>query len=170
VANAEQVLHSDTGGQGGVSAEQIGMSVEGMTCATCAVRIQKVLSRQAGVDNASVNFADNRATLRYRPDIVSLETLSGVVERLGYHLTPLTPQGGEAEDLNDLDRAAWRRRVILSWPLAFVVEILSLGFMHVTWGRIASLVLTVPVQFVADGRSSKRRWCGPGGSAPTWTP
>jgi heavy metal translocating P-type ATPase len=149
VAHVEQVPQSDTGGEAGISAEQIGMSVEGMTCATCAVRIQKVLSRQAGVDNASVNFADNRATLRYRPDTVSLETLSAVVERLGYHLTPLTPQGGEAEDLNDLDQAAWRRRVILSWPLAFVVEILSLGFMHVTWGRIASLVLTLPVQFVA---------------------
>ena len=149
MAQGEGVPQSDTGGEAGISAEQIGMSVEGMTCATCAVRIQRVLSRRAGVDNASVNFADNRATLRYRPDTVSLETLSEVVERLGYHLTPLTPQGGQAEDLNDVDQAAWRRRVILSWPLAFFVEILSLGFMHVTWGRIASLVLTVPVQFVA---------------------
>ncbi len=142
-------LHTDIDEETAISSEQIGMSVEGMTCTTCAVRIQRVLSRQAGVDQASVNFADNRAIVRYRPDTVSLETLSGIVERLGYHLTPLTPQGGEAEDLNELDQAAWRRRVILSWPLAFVVEILSLGFMHVTWGRIASLLLTVPVQFVA---------------------
>jgi copper chaperone CopZ len=75
VAHVEQVPQSDRGGEAGISAEQIGMSVEGMTCATCAVRIQKVLSRQAGVDNASVNFADNRATLRYRPETVSLERL-----------------------------------------------------------------------------------------------
>jgi cation-transporting ATPase V len=129
--------------------EQVGMSVEGMTCATCAVRIHKVLSRQPGVEQVNVNFADNRATLRYQPEKASLEALTAVVERLGYHLTPLTPQGGEVEDLNDLDRAAWRRRVLLSWPLALLVEILSLGFMHDTWGRVASLILTIPVQFVA---------------------
>ena len=147
MAKVDQEPHAAAADPSGISTEQ--MSVEGMTCATCAVRIQRVLSRQAGVDKVSVNFADNRASLRYRPEDVSLETLAGVVERLGYHLTPLTPQGGQVEDLNDLDKAAWRRRVILSWPLAFAVEILSLGFMHDTWGRVASLVLTLPVQFIA---------------------
>ena len=148
MAKTEEIL-PEPAEHPGTLTQQVGMSVEGMTCATCAVRIHKVLSRQPGVEQVNVNFADNRATLRFRPEEASLEVLSAVIERLGYHLTPLTPQGGETEDLNDLDRAAWRRRVLLSWPLALVVEVLSLGFMHDTWGRVASLILTIPVQFIA---------------------
>jgi len=136
-------------GQGSGIAEQVGLSVEGMTCATCAARIQKVLSRQSGVEEATVNFAGNRASVTYRPDAVSLDQLSAVVERLGYHLTPLTLHRLEVEDRNDLDQRSWWRRVVLSWPLALAVAVLSLGYMHHTWARVAAFALTVPVEFVA---------------------
>src|SRR5205807_6252831 len=97
---AESPIHAV--GQGNGIAEQVGLSVEGMTCATCAARIQKVLSRQPGVEAAIVNFAGNRASVTYRPDAVSLDQLSAVVERLGYHLTPLTLHRLALEDRNEL--------------------------------------------------------------------
>ncbi|MGB7860492.1 MAG: heavy metal-associated domain-containing protein, partial [Acidimicrobiia bacterium] len=41
--------------------------VDGMTCATCAVRIERVLARQEGVERASVNLAGASAAVRVRP-------------------------------------------------------------------------------------------------------
>ena len=46
---------------------QADFAVEGMTCGSCAARVQRVLSRQAGVERADVNLATARARVVYRP-------------------------------------------------------------------------------------------------------
>src|SRR5262245_23502769 len=48
-------------------AERVDLSVTGMTCAACARRIEKQLSKAPGVRHASVNFATSRATVEYDP-------------------------------------------------------------------------------------------------------
>jgi cation-transporting ATPase V len=128
--------------------EEIDLDVEGMTCASCAARIEKILSRQAGVERASVNFASNRASLAYRPQTVSLDELEAAVEEIGYRVAPGAP-GAEAENVHERDRRMWLRRVLLSWPLGLAVLFLSLFFADQTWARWSACALTIPVQFVA---------------------
>jgi copper-transporting P-type ATPase V len=121
--------------------------VEGMTCGSCAARIQRVLSRQPGVASAEVNFATNKA--RVDPDgAVAVGELQAAVERIGYRITPVT--GGPPSDGTATAEAAWRRRVLVAVPLALAVVALAVlpgGAMQQPWGRLAALVLATPVQF-----------------------
>lgn len=129
--------------------EEIELDVEGMTCASCAARVERVLNRQAGVASANINFATNRATVTFYPQSVSLDELSGAVEHIGYRIAPAAPEDVEAEDVHARDQRAWRGRVFLSWPLALAVLPLSLFYMDQSWARWTAFALTVPVQFVA---------------------
>ena len=57
--------------------------VEGMTCASCVARVEKALAGTPGVEDASVNFATEQASVRASPE-VTFDTLSAVVKKAGY--------------------------------------------------------------------------------------
>lgn len=52
--------------------ERRDLTVEGMTCASCALRIERTLERQPGVHEARVNFASGRANVAFDPGAVEL--------------------------------------------------------------------------------------------------
>ena len=124
------------------------LDIGGMTCAACAARVEKKLSRMDGVE-ASVNYATERATVRHRPD-VAVEDLVATVEATGYTAAPVgggDDDGGEEPD----DRAAspveeLRRRVLISAALTVPVLLMSmvppLQFRNWQW---LSLTLAAPV-------------------------
>jgi P-type Cu+ transporter len=60
------------------------IKVGGMSCATCAATIEKGLNRLPGVDQASVNFASEKATVSFDPDRVDQSKLIKTIEELGY--------------------------------------------------------------------------------------
>jgi cation-transporting ATPase V/Cu+-exporting ATPase len=126
-------------------------TVEGMTCGSCATRVQRILGRQPGVKSAYVNYATSgaRVVLDGRP--TELAALCAAVEQIGYGLTP-----AEASKPRDADQEeaaaerAWRHRVIVGWPLALAVGYLAMfsGALHAQpWVHWAEFVLTTPVQF-----------------------
>ncbi len=65
-------------------ATQVTLKIEGMTCASCAQRIQNTLAKLAGVREANVNFATERVTVSFDEGKVSVEDLVKAVEDLGY--------------------------------------------------------------------------------------
>src|SRR5918996_3540011 len=71
--------------------------VDGMTCATCALRIERILSRQEGVENASVNLAGATASVR-TDGSVDTHALSAAVDKIGYGLT-VHEAGEETRDV-----------------------------------------------------------------------
>lgn len=97
------------------------LAVDGMTCAACTGRVERVLKAQTGVAGAVANLATRRAEITlWEP--VSAETLAAVVTRAGYHAEPLeqsAPHDPKAEET-----ALWRQTLIaglLTAPV-FVVE------------------------------------------------
>jgi copper-transporting P-type ATPase V len=128
--------------------ERAELAVEGMHCASCAARVERVLSRQPGVAEAGVNFATHRASLAFDADTVSLPELKVAVERIGYRLGSPTADTGPGDE-DAAEARAWLRRVLLSWPLALAVMLLTFGFGEDGWARWAGLALAAPVQFVA---------------------
>jgi Cu+-exporting ATPase len=72
-------------------ATTVTLAVEGMTCASCALRIERGLKKLPGVAEASVNLATERATVRYDPAVTSLEQVLGKVDATGYRALPLMP-------------------------------------------------------------------------------
>jgi len=63
-------------------------NLEGMTCASCAMRIEKGLKKVPGVKDASVNFATEQATVTYDPFQTGIEQVVQKVEAVGYKATP----------------------------------------------------------------------------------
>jgi cation-transporting ATPase V len=127
--------------------------VEGMTCGSCAARVQSTLAEQPGVARAEVNFATARARIELDPGIATVDALQGAVERVGYGLSPaaeLSREVQDAEDVEEAARRAWLRRVLLAWPLGLAVlfvAVLSGGFGESAAGRWTQFALTTPVQF-----------------------
>ncbi len=64
--------------------ERVDLPITGMTCAACANRIEKKLSKQAGVEKATVNFATARATVSYYPNKIGVTDLIQTVKDVGY--------------------------------------------------------------------------------------
>ncbi|MGE0305138.1 MAG: heavy metal translocating P-type ATPase [Acidimicrobiia bacterium] len=129
------------------------LDISGMTCASCAARIERRLNKIDGV-SASVNYATERAEVRVTGG-VSTDELIAQVEAIGYHAT--TPQlvssqidkarpEGDVADPNDLATAALRQRLIISALLAAPVVALAmipaLQFDNWQW---LSLTLASPV-------------------------
>lgn len=58
--------------------------VEGMSCASCAASIEKVLNKMDGIESASVNFATETVSIAYDSDKVSFDDMEKKVEKIGY--------------------------------------------------------------------------------------
>src|SRR5258708_26949383 len=78
---------ADTSAPQGVATAHL--ALEGMTCASCALRIEKGLKKVPGVADASVNLASERATVQYDPMAASVDDLLKKVDAVGYKASPL---------------------------------------------------------------------------------
>ena len=148
------------------------LALEGMTCASCAMRIEKGLKKVPGVRNASVNLATEQAAVTYDPAQTNLEQMVRSVEAVGYKATPQvsptqeTMPLGTAANLSDApgtpaaspfqedeqskrkraEIVRKRNRLILGIALSLPVVILSMFFMNRFPGEnFLLLVLTTPV-------------------------
>src|SRR5436190_19595392 len=77
------------------------LALEGMTCASCAMRIEKGLKKIPGVQDVSVNFATEQATVTYVPIETNVEQMKQKVEALGYlarlHVPPAASKGATSD-------------------------------------------------------------------------
>ncbi len=103
------------------------LPIEGMTCASCANRIERRLNELDGV-HASVNFALERAAVDYDADAIAPEALLDAVEAAGYRATlPAAPAAPEAaEDAAGAETATLLRRLLISGALAVPTILLSM--------------------------------------------
>jgi len=145
--------------------DRLELPISGMTCASCANRIERKLNKLEGV-SASVNYATERATVEYDPAVVDPQQLVETVEAAGYRATLPAPaharahvdhHAGHSEGAqraaeagghhhHDDDPADLRRRVIagaaLSLPVLVLAMIPPLQFDNWQW---LSLQLATPV-------------------------
>ena len=126
---------------------QLELEVGGMTCASCAMRIEKKLNKLPGVE-ATVNYATEKARVRF-PDDVTTDALIAQVEAAGY-TAALPPEPGQADAAAEVAAAdpaqALRTRFLVSAALTLPVLVLAMApalqFDHWQW---LSLTLASPV-------------------------
>jgi P-type Cu+ transporter len=148
------------------------LTLEGMTCASCAMRIEKGLKKVPGIKDASVNLATEQATVTYDPAQTNLEQMVQKVEAVGYKAFPQvsSPQKPVQEEtasdlsgtteipvvsISQADEQGRRKQaeirhkrnlLMLGIVLPVPVVILSMFFMNRFPGENALLlVLTTPV-------------------------
>jgi P-type Cu+ transporter len=105
---------------------QTTLTVSGMTCASCAARIEKKLNKVDGV-TASVNYATGKAAVEY-PSTTPVNDLVAVVEGLGYGAQVPVRDAAATDGSDDdaLDAAEWRRRLIVTATLSIPVMVMSM--------------------------------------------
>jgi len=115
------------------------LDIEGMTCSSCAARVERNLNRIPGVE-ATVNFATERATVQLPPGATISDAIAAV-EATGYSAREHAPDVHLGADTRDL-----RRRlsvaVTLTIPVLLMAMVMPLQFPGWQW---VSLVLTIPV-------------------------
>ena len=119
---------------------RVDLALEGMTCASCATRIERKLNKLEGVD-AAVNYATEQAAVRYDPKRVAVADLIGAVEAAGYHARLAT----EAAEDEDRARTLRTRLVVaaaLTAPLTLLAMVSPLQFAGWEWLAFA---LATPV-------------------------
>ena len=104
--------------------EHVEVPIAGMTCASCANRIERRLNKLEGV-SATVNYATEKASVDYDPDAVSTDQLVGAVEAAGYQAV-LPSAAGEPEAAESDETAPLRRRLAISAALTIPVLALSM--------------------------------------------
>ena len=130
--------------------EAVTLSIGGMTCASCAMRIEKKLNKIDGV-SATVNYATEQASVQAPPN-VSVDDLIATVESAGYSAAqrPQATPNATAEGATDADRdpqlASLRTRLIVSAGLAVPVIVLAMipALQFDGWQWV-SLLLATPV-------------------------
>lgn len=70
--------------------DTVQLPISDMSCAVCAQRVEKALGQVAGVEQASVNFATEKAQVTFDPDSVTVATLVDTVRSAGYDVPAVT--------------------------------------------------------------------------------
>jgi Cu+-exporting ATPase len=143
----------------GIAAAKVELPITGMTCANCAMNIERTLNKKVpGVVQASVNFASERAAVQYLANLTSVEEIIAAIRQAGYDAIP-PEETGEAEDIEQRARRAeiaeQTRKFIVGllftlplflWSMARDFGLLG-AWSHALWVNWAFWALATPVQF-----------------------
>jgi Cu+-exporting ATPase len=146
---AVEAAVSDAGYQ--VAEQSFELAVGGMTCASCAGRVEKALRNVPGVIEASVNLATERAAVRGVRGVVDVATLTAAVEKAGYEASVVSdPAQVHASEQGP---AWWPVAVaaVLSLPLLLPMLVEPFG-VHVMPPPWVQWLLATPVQFWLGAR------------------
>ncbi|MDX3501008.1 heavy metal translocating P-type ATPase [Streptomyces sp. ATCC51928] len=175
-AHSATTAGTATGSEAGTTAVEL--AIGGMTCASCAARIEKKLNRMNGVE-ATVNYATEKAKVTYQGAEVSVDDLIATVEATGYTARPPAPPappassggngtetagaagtaGPAAESAEDDGLTTLRQRlvtaVLLSVPVIAMAMVPALQFDYWQW---LSLTLAAPVVTYAAWPFHRAAW------------
>ena len=121
--------------------------VTNLSCANCALGVEKKLNQQRGVKSAQVNFASNIATIDYDPSQTDPEALRDAVRSIGYDMIV---EGDEEDLLIKQERETEKRyrkvkrNTILSWLFSLLIMAISMSHLH-GWFDYIQLALAIPV-------------------------
>ena len=130
------------------TAESITFDVEGMTCASCALRIERVLGKQEGVESAIVNYAGHEARAEVGPE-VDIEVLKAAVAKIGYSIDEVK-EGVERTTVTEryAEEVGYQRRNVIGAAFLTVPVFLLAQFgPDARWSEYLQALLTTGVLF-----------------------
>src|ERR1035437_3571159 len=110
--------------------ETLSLPVEGMTCASCVVRVENTLKKLEGIENVNVNLATEKVTFTYDHTKADLDKISEAVDNAGYKMIIPSNTTGESVSESSLENDQSKRYKELKSNFIF------------------SLILTIPVMII----------------------
>jgi len=153
-----------------IKGERVDLPIDGMTCAACASRIERVVSKLPGVRSAHVNFATRVATVVYVQSQISIEQIRERIARLGYVANTTSVKSTGREERFDAENSEEGRRMRrLAVAAALTLPLLVIAMSHGTivvfhdrppgpWMNWIQFALATPVVV----------WCGAGFFERAW--
>lgn len=123
--------------------------VLGMSCASCAARVDKTLNVLPGVYQATVNYATAVAQVEYNPEVCSDATLQSAVQDAGYDLLVDTGEdvADKAEEIRLTRYRKIKRRTVAALLLSLPIMIISMFFEDISSLKYVLWILATPVVF-----------------------
>lgn len=147
-----------------VPPREMEIAIEGMTCASCAGRVEKALGGVPGVAGASVNLGTETALVRYLPGVAGVADLVAAVNRAGYGAAPVTDEakalaGEEAKAAAKARRDFVTVAVSLGLTAPFIVQ-MAAGWLgaDIMLPAVVQLALASAVQFGTGLRFYRPAW------------
>lgn len=133
--------------------------VLGMSCASCAARVNKALSSQYGVYEANVNYASASVQVIYNPDECSASTLKLAVQNAGYDLLTETEEDRDSADSRyENEYRKLRRQTISAIIFTIPVILISMFFIDIDYMKYVVWILSTIVLFCFGHRFYVNAW------------
>lgn len=148
----------------GVIKDKTELMLIGMSCASCAAKIEKTLNKLEGVYHATVNLATENATVEYNTDVLDVSTMIKAIRDIGYDAKEKVENGEDAErQEREKEITKTRNLVIISSILTIPLLIsMVLKWFKVPGGILDSpwfqITLSTPVQFIIGFRYYRGAW------------
>ncbi len=115
--------------------KEVSIPVSGMTCAACAKAIERAVGKVSGVSSVAVNFATEKAAVKYDPAVARLSEIKQAIVKAGY--TPLALEGtGRNGPAVDEHRAAKEREIRVLWAKFTVSAVFAIPLLYVAMGAM----------------------------------
>jgi len=138
------------------------VAIEGMSCASCVLRVERALQAVPGVESAVVNLANEKATVRFDPEAVGIDVLQAATAEAGYELIALSAKDGEEEHerRRESTYATLVRECTVSVALAVPVMVVSMVTMHgaTTIVNIVMMIATAVIMLTGGRRFFVTTW------------
>ncbi len=133
--------------------------VMGMHCAVCANNVEKIVKKQEGVEDASVNLAAAVLTVDFNSDVVSPEQLKDAVMKIGFDL--IIDEDNSMEEQEEAEHSYYeqlQRKTVVAWIFALPVAFMGMFFMDFPGINWWMLVLSLPVLFYSGHAFYVNAW------------
>ena len=140
--------------------ERVNLAISGMHCSSCANIIERQLKKVAGVSEARVNFASEKASIVYDPSLAKITDLENAVAKAGYKASE------NAIDESQKIKTEWHKFLasfILSAPMIYFMLFDFFGWFPgakslLPYVGIISFILSTPVQFIMGAGFYRGMW------------
>ncbi len=119
-----------------------------MTCAACAVSVESMLGNTPGVQKATVNYANQSATVDFNPAVITPAGMQQVLQGIGYDLVVDVEDPGQVQqEAQQRYYEALKTRTIWAVVLSLPVVLVGMFFMMIPYANYLMMVLAAPVVF-----------------------
>lgn len=134
--------------------------VLGMSCAACAIRVNKTLRKQKGVVEANVNYAAETATIEYIPSECSPESLKSAIQEAGYDLIIETSDliENRVSNVQSKHLLSLKRKTMGAILLSIPIIIISMFGMDIPYANYILWILSSPIVFGLGNIFFRNAW------------